>query len=152
MLKISKADYDLIRWEAERSYPYECCGILLGRLVNGRREVTLTITCENARTDSPGTRYSIHPEQLLAALKLARSRGENIVGFYHSHPDHPAEYSRTDLDEAHWFDCSYVITSVEHGRAMATNAFALTGSESEKSLHSENIEIVTYQQPLRSAV
>src|SRR5215468_6639092 len=152
MLKISKADYDLIRWEAERSYPHECCGILLGRLVDGRREVTLTITCENARTDSPGNRYSIHPEQLIAAMKLARSRGENIVGFYHSHPDHPAEYSRTDLDEAHWFDCSYVITSVEHGRAMATNAFVLTGSETEKSLHSENIEIVTFQQPLRSAV
>jgi len=152
MLKISKADYDLIRWEAERSYPHECCGILLGRLVDGRREVTLTITCENARTDSPGTRYSIHPEQLIAAMKLARSRGENIVGFYHSHPNHPAEYSRTDLNEAHWFDCSYVITSVEHGRAMTTNAFVLTGSEAEKSLHPENIEIATYQQPLRSAV
>lgn len=151
MLKISKADYDLIRWEAERSYPHECCGILLGKTSNGAREVTLTITCENARTDSPGNRYSIHPGQLVASLKLARSRGENIVGFYHSHPDHPAEYSTTDLNEAHWFDCSYVITSVEHGRSLATNAFVLLGSETEKSLQSERIEIVAYQQPLRNA-
>lgn len=153
MLKISKADYDLIRWEAERSYPQECCGVLLGRLVDGQREVTLSFTCENAQTDSPRNRYTIHPEQLLAALKLARSRGENIVGFYHSHPDHRAHYSSTDLDEAHWFDCSYVITSVEHGRAAATNSFVLVGSEQQKDFHSEKIEIVAYQrQPLRSAV
>jgi proteasome lid subunit RPN8/RPN11 len=152
MLKISKADYDLIRWEAERSYPDECCGVLLGRLANGQREVTLSFTCENERTDSPGNRYSIHPEQLLAALKLARSRGENIVGFYHSHPDHPAYYSSTDLDEAHWFDCSYVITSVEHGRAAATNSFVLVGAEGQKDFHSEKIEIVAYKQSLRNAV
>lgn len=152
MLKMSRADYDLIRWEAQRSYPHECCGILLGNLTNGERVVTLTITCENSRTDSLENRYSIHPEQLLAALKLARSRGENIVGFYHSHPDHPAEYSPTDLEEAHWFDCSYMITSVEHGSARASNSFVLTGNETGKAFHAEPIEIVAYQQPLRNVV
>ncbi|HLW51494.1 MAG TPA: M67 family metallopeptidase [Candidatus Angelobacter sp.] len=152
MLRISKADYDLIRWEAERSYPHECCGVLLGKVSEGERAVTLTMTCENARTDSPENRYSIHPEQLLAAAKLARSRGESIVGFYHSHPDHPAQYSYTDLDEAHWFDCSYMITSVEHGRVVATNSFVLLGAEGEKAFEIEKIEIVAYQQPLRNAV
>src|SRR3954454_4617129 len=57
MLKISKADYDLIRWEAKRSYPHECCGILLGNVVEGHRLVTLTLTCENMRMDSPADRY-----------------------------------------------------------------------------------------------
>ena len=69
MLKIGKADYDLIRWEAKRSYPYECCGILLGNVVGGHRQVTLTLTCENMRVDSPADRYSINPEQVIAALK-----------------------------------------------------------------------------------
>jgi len=151
MLKISKADYDLIRWEAERSYPHECCGILLGTALAGERVVTLTLTCENARIDSLANRYSIHPEQLIAGLKLARSRGETIVGFYHSHPDHPAQYSSTDLDEAHWFDCSYLIVSVEHGRAAAGNAFVLMGSEDRKQFEPEPIEVTTYQR-LRDAV
>jgi proteasome lid subunit RPN8/RPN11 len=152
MLKISKADYDLIRWEAERSYPHECCGILLGTTVEHRRVVTLTLTCENARTDAPDNRYGIHPEQLIAGLKLARSRGETIVGFYHSHPDHPAHYSSTDLDEAHWFDCSYLIVSVEHGRTVAGNSFVLTGTEDHKTFEPEQIDVTAYERPLRDAV
>ena len=145
MLQISKADFDMIRWEAERSYPNECCGILLGNISNGQRMVTLTVTCENAHRDSPSNRYSIDPEKVIAALKLARSRSETIVGFYHSHPDHPAKYSGTDLVEAHWFDCSYVITSVEGGRASATNSFVLNGSEDNKHFAEEPIDIVAYQ-------
>jgi proteasome lid subunit RPN8/RPN11 len=152
MLKISKADYDLIRWEAERSYPHECCGILLGTIAGEERKVSLTITCENARTDSPSNRYSIHPEQLIAGLKLARSRGETIVGFYHSHPDHPPQFSTTDLEEAHWFDCSYLIVSVEHGRAATGNSFVLTGTEDSKQFEPEQMEVVAYQRPLQDAV
>ena len=152
MLRITKPDYDLIRWEAERSYPHECCGILLGSPHNHERLVTLTVPCENSRTDAPGNRYSIPPEQVIAALKLARSRSESIIGFYHSHPDHPAKCSRTDLEEAHWFDCSYVITSVEHGHATATQSYVLTGSEEEKRFQAEEIEVEAYRQPLRIAL
>ncbi len=148
MLKISKADYDLIRWEAQRSYPHECCGILLGNVVDGHRVVTMTLTCENMRTDSPADRYSINPEQVIAALKLARNRGENIIGFYHSHPDHSPNYSSTDLAEAHWFDCSYVITSVEQGAPALTASYVLTGSEQQKSFHPESIEILANQRSL----
>lgn len=152
MLKISRADYDLIRWEAERSYPNECCGIILGNTFDSHRTVTMTITCENARTDSPGNRYVIRPEQVVAAQKLARSRGEHIIGFYHSHPDHPADYSRTDLEEAHWFDCSYVITSVERGTAKATNSFLLLGQEDRKQFKAEEIEILANRTPLKVAL
>jgi proteasome lid subunit RPN8/RPN11 len=148
MLKISKADYDLIRWEAKRSYPNECCGILLGSVMDGHRVVTMTLTCENMRVDSPANRYSINPEQVIGALKLARNRGESIIGFYHSHPDHSPNYSSTDLAEAHWFDCSYVITSVEHGTPTATASFVLLGSEDSKSFHPESIEIVANQRSL----
>jgi proteasome lid subunit RPN8/RPN11 len=152
MLKIGKADYDLIRWEAKRCYPYECCGILLGNVVEGRRLVTMTVTCENMRVDSPADRYGINPVQVIAALKLARSRRETIIGFYHSHPDHSANYSSTDLAEAHWFDCSYVITSVEHGAPTTTASFVLLGSEDNKSFQGESIEIVSNQRSLLYAI
>jgi len=152
MLKISRADYDLIRWEAERSYPHECCGILLRTVHEGQRVVTLTITCENMRCDSPVNRYSIDPQRIIAALKLARHRAESVVGFYHSHPDAGSHFSSTDLEEAHWFDCSYVITAVERGRASATDSYVLRGTEQEKQFKEEEIEIVANAQPLRIAL
>ena len=66
----------------------------------------------------------------------------DIIGFYHSHPDHPARWSPTDFQEAHWIGCSYVITSVEHGRAAQTNSFALTGTtEENKALLDEPIVV-----------
>ena len=139
MLKISQADYNLIRWEAERRYPSECCGILLGNSGDDGRTVALTITCENAGPN-PERRYNIHPEQLVAALKLARSRHENIIGFYHSHPDHDPHFSTTDLAEANWFNCSYVITAVAQGRAGRTESFVLTGSDEDKKFEPEEIK------------
>jgi proteasome lid subunit RPN8/RPN11 len=152
MLRISRADYDLIRWEAERSYPHECCGILLGAVQEGSRVVTLAVTCENTRYDSLVNRYSIDPQRIVAALRLARHRAECIVGFYHSHPDSGSRFSATDLDEAHWFDCSYVITAVERGRATTTDSYLLHGSEKEKQFRGEKIEIVANAQPLRIAL
>ena len=152
MLKISKADYDLIRWEAERSYPDECCGIILGTTAGEARAVALTLTCENTRSDSSTNRYSIDPGRVIAALKLARSRSETIIGFYHSHPDHPPQYSSTDLLEAHWFDCSYVITGVLKGKAQATRSFVLLGSEEQKSFQEEAIELVSFERSLPIAL
>lgn len=105
------------------------------------RTVSLTVKCDNMRQDAPERLYGIHPEQVVAAFKLARSRKEDVVGFYHSHPDHPPSYSPTDLAEAHWFDCSYIITSVERGRATRTESFVLTGSEENKTFQPEEIEI-----------
>jgi proteasome lid subunit RPN8/RPN11 len=145
MLRISKSDYDLIRWEAERSYPHECCGIILGTFAGQDRVAKLMLTCENTRTDTPADRYAIDPPRVIAALKLARSRSETIIGFYHSHPDHPPKYSGTDLREAHWFDCSYVITSVEQGRSKETRSYVLLGTEEEKTFAEEQIKIVAYQ-------
>jgi proteasome lid subunit RPN8/RPN11 len=76
------------------------------------------------------------------AQREARQRGLEIIGFYHSHPDHPARWSKTDLQEAHWLGCSYVITSVMQGSAVDTNSFLLAGdSEENKRFEDEPIEL-----------
>ena len=142
MLKISRSHYDDLRRHGEETYPHECCGVLLGRVDADQRVVTSIARCGNTRQDSPHNRYNIDPRQLVRIQREARERGEDIVGFYHSHPDHPAQWSVTDLAEAHWFGCSYVITSVEKGKAQATNAFELRGStEDDKALVVESIQL-----------
>jgi proteasome lid subunit RPN8/RPN11 len=142
MLKIIRHDYDSLRQHGEQTYPHECCGILLGHIDDGTRVVTSTARASNTRTDSAHNRYNIDPRELVRIQREGRDRGEDIVGFYHSHPDHPAHWSSTDLAEAHWFGCSYVITSVEKGKAAITNSFELTGSdETDKRLADERIEV-----------
>ncbi|MGB8010042.1 MAG: M67 family metallopeptidase [Terriglobales bacterium] len=143
MLKLSQSAYALLRQHGEETYPHECCGVLLGRLDDGgSRTVARIVRCGNARADSPHNRYSIDPKELIRIQREGRERGEDIVGFYHSHPDHPAQWSPTDLAEAHWFGCSYVITSIDHGTATTTNSFELTGSdENDKKFVFEKIEV-----------
>jgi proteasome lid subunit RPN8/RPN11 len=69
-------------------------------------------------------------------------QGLDIAGFYHSHPDHPAQWSQTDFAEAHWLGCTYVITEVASGHAAITNAFLLTGpSEEEKRFEPQPIQL-----------
>jgi proteasome lid subunit RPN8/RPN11 len=148
MLKLSQSDYLSLRQHGEETYPYECCGVLLGRFDdNGAEFVTKSVShiarCGNTRADSPHNRYQIDPRELIRIQREGRERGEDIVGFYHSHPDHPAQWSPTDLAEAHWFGCSYVITSVEKGVATITNSFELVGGdEADKKLVDEKTEVV----------
>jgi len=143
MLKLTRTDYDGIRLHGEETYPQECCGVLLGRFDdNGTRVVTSTARCGNTRTDSAHNRYNIDPKELVRIQREGRERGEDIVGFYHSHPDHPAQWSKTDFSEAHWYGCSYVITSVEKGKAAVTNSFELSGiDEADKQLRDEKVEV-----------
>ena len=142
MLKISKSDFDAIRHHGEETYPHECCGVLLGRF-DDARVVTSTARCANTRVDSPQNRYNIDPRELVRVQRQGRERGEDIVGFYHSHPDHPPRWSHTDLAEAHWIGCSYVITSVIKGVARITNSFLLTGTdEADKRFLDEPVEVI----------
>jgi proteasome lid subunit RPN8/RPN11 len=142
MLKLGRSHYESIRQHGEETYPHECCGVMLGQFEGEVRLVTSIARCGNTRTDSATNRYHIDPKELVRVQREGRERGEDIVGFYHSHPDHPAQWSSTDLGEAHWFGCSYVITSVEKGKAVLTNSFELTGSdEKDKKLVNENIEV-----------
>ena len=142
MLLIPQNAYDALRAHGEETYPHECCGVLLGRMDEEERHVTEIVRCGNTRDDRPQDRYHIDPREVVRIQRQGRERGLDIVGFYHSHPDHPARWSQTDLAEAHWIGCSYVITSLEKGRAVTTNSFALHGSgEDDKHFEDEPVEV-----------
>lgn len=130
-LILSRALYDSLRSHGEETYPNECCGILLGRADAAAIRVTQLLRAGNTRTDSAHNRYHIAPQELIAAQREARKQGLDILGFYHSHPDHPAQWSQTDFAEAHWFGCAYVITAIAQGKAQTTNSFFLTGTTEE---------------------
>jgi proteasome lid subunit RPN8/RPN11 len=147
MLRLTAAIYEALRVHGEQTYPHECCGVLLGRSEVGGDGVVVNtveqaVRAGNTRTDSAHNRYNIAPQELIAIQRQGRQSGREIVGFYHSHPDHPAQWSSTDLAEAHWLGCSYVITAVAGGAAKQTNSFLLTGaSEETKALEQEAVEV-----------
>src|ERR1700704_4320194 len=155
MLRIEYADYEALRAHGEETYPNECCGVLLGKNIAGEGDsaaamnsaatvntVQEIVRAGNTRTDSAHNRYNIAPQELVKIQRQARGLGLDIVGFYHSHPDHPAQWSTTDFAEAHWLGCSYIITSIEHGKAATTNSFLLRGTgEEDKRFEDEPIQI-----------
>jgi proteasome lid subunit RPN8/RPN11 len=141
-LNLSQQLYDQLRAHGEETYPHECCGILLGKSDAENLTVAQLMRAGNTRTDSAHNRYNIAPQELIAAQRHARKAGLDIVGFYHSHPDHPAQWSPTDFAEAHWFGCAYVITAIEKGRAQITNSFLLTGTnEEDKAFANQTIDM-----------
>ncbi|HEV2485564.1 MAG TPA: M67 family metallopeptidase [Terracidiphilus sp.] len=149
-LSLPRPIHDAIRTHGEKTYPHECCGALLGRFSpadEARNEpagwlVEAAVPAGNTRTDSAHNRYQIAPVELVKIEREARSRGLDIAGFYHSHPDHPAQWSPTDFAEAHWLGCCYVITSVAQGRATITNSFLLAGlTEEDKHFEQQTIQI-----------
>ncbi len=113
-----------IRQHGESTYPHECCGFLFGRVEDSRRVVVQTRRAQNQRDDSPQNRYQISPQDYIRADRAAREAGVDIVGFYHSHPDHPARPSQFDLDNA-WPELAYVIVGVNQGKAGETTAWML---------------------------
>lgn len=143
MLSISFQDYEALRAHGEHIYPHECCGVLLGHAQNGVNAVQAIVPAGNTRTDSAHNRYNIAPAELIRIQRQARAQSLDIVGFYHSHPDHPAQWSATDIAEAHWLGCSYIITRVAHGKADITNSFLLRGTtEEDKHFEDEPVEIL----------
>lgn len=112
MLKLSDEAANRIRAHGAETYPQECCGALLGRDADSGREVLDVFPLVNRRDDSPRNRFAVSPEDVRAAEKAGRARGLDLVGWYHSHPDHPALPSDYDRESA-WPWYSYVIVSVE---------------------------------------
>ena len=123
-IKVLKEHLEQIRRHGEQTYPHECCGFLLGTSENGLNELREVYAAENERSDSRHNRYLITPEQYRRADQHARSRDVGIIGYYHSHPDHPAAPSGYDLDHSCWPGESYIIVSVEQGKAAALNSFS----------------------------
>ena len=141
-LFLTSRTYNAIRVHGEETYPHECCGALLGRSSPEGWRVIDSVRAGNTRTDSAHNRYHIAPIELVRIQRSARAKGLEIAGFYHSHPDHPAQWSATDFAEAHWLGCSYVITSVSNGKATGTNSFLLTGTtEEDKRFGQETIQV-----------
>lgn len=128
-LVISERHHQVLCHHAATTYPEECCGVLLGtQSRDGGRETSLVervLSIENEREDSRHNRFLIQPETVLAAHKEARRLGLDILGYYHSHPDHPAVPSEYDREHA-WPGMSYVIVSVEDGEPVDTRSWRLS--------------------------
>ena len=114
-----------IRRHGEETYPEECCGFLIGRLCAAGNDVVYARRAVNRNATRREDRYVIAPGDYLAADNAARTENLDIVGVYHSHPDHPAIPSRTDLELATFPGYAYVIVSVEKGKAAALSAWSL---------------------------
>jgi proteasome lid subunit RPN8/RPN11 len=149
VLHLTRAVYEAIRAHGEQTYPNECCGALLGLSTQDGWNVVAAVEAGNIRTDSAHNRYQIAPLELVKIERDARRQGLGIAGFYHSHPDHPAQWSQTDLAEAHWLGCCYVITAVAQGQATVTNSFLLAGA-TEEDKHFEPGAILVDEEPTKN--
>lgn len=125
-LVITRRHLHAIGMHGSATYPEECCGVLIGRANgNGATLVERLLSVDNERGDSRHNRYVITPETVLAAQREARAAGLDIVGYYHSHPDHPARPSDFDREHA-WPGLSYLIVSVERGRVADARSWRLS--------------------------
>ena len=105
-------------------------------------QVESAVEAVNMREGASRKRYEIAPRQIVEITLASRRQGLEIAGFYHSHPDHEAQWSETDLADAHWIGCSYVITAVRNRKATETHSFCLTGaSEETKRFEAEQIVV-----------
>ena len=122
---------------AATSYPDECCGVLIGRSLGDSTVVERLLSVDNERNESRHNRYLINPETVLAAHKEARALGLDVVGYYHSHPDHPARPSEFDREHA-WPGVSYLIVSVEKGSVADARSWRL--ADDREKFDEEKIE------------
>ncbi len=112
---------------ARAGYPYEACGLLLGRQDRYATRLARITHARNLATDRLADRYILDPQDYLAADEEARRDGLEIVGIWHSHPDHPARPSSTDLGNA-WPDYTYLIVAVHQGEVIDLTAWRLGDS------------------------
>ena len=128
---ITTADVlNAIRTHGETTYPEEGCGFLLGTVRDGTNHVHAIRRVDNRQTTNRSRRYAITADDYRAAQEAATERDLDIVGFYHSHPDHPARPSETDLAEATFPGYTYVIVSVRGGSANDLTAWTLAPDRS----------------------
>jgi proteasome lid subunit RPN8/RPN11 len=135
-LKVSAEIAAQIRNHGAETYPHECCGALLGRDADttgavaaeprlfAAREIFALFPLVNRRDDSPRNRFSVTSDDVRDAEKAAREKGLEVVGWYHSHPDHPAKPSQYDRDHA-WPWYSYIIVSVASGKPQDMTSWRL---------------------------
>jgi proteasome lid subunit RPN8/RPN11 len=115
-----------IRALGTAAYPDEGCGVLIGGVADGTVEVVEVTSGANLNTERSADRYILDPADIVRADRDARARGLDVVGFWHSHPDHPAWPSQFDTDHA-WLDYVYVIVNTTANGAGDLNGFTLVG-------------------------
>lgn len=138
MITISEKELTAIREHGISDYPYECCGLLLGRFGPDGKTVTETYPISNAREESAKrNRFLITPEELMKGERYARDHDLEVVGFYHSHPDSPAVPSQYDLEHA-WPTYSYIIVSTRADQA--TDLFSWEQEPDRSRFNKEEIQ------------
>jgi proteasome lid subunit RPN8/RPN11 len=154
ILKINDQNLESINLHAEKTYPDECCGLILGYLSHDVKTVVEVIPTENVwNTEkdnftenqeeySTRRRYTIAPFFMLQIQKEARNRNLNIIGIFHSHPDYPAIPSEWDRIYA-WPEYSYIIVSVNQGKAGELNSFCLDENHQFQAETIERIILAT---------
>ena len=125
----------ILRW-SEEDYPEETCGLLLGKVGGDVRTVFGAFRTPNASSERKRDRYEIDPKDYMKAEDKAREFGLEIVGVYHSHPDHPDRPSLFDEERA-FEGFSYIIVSVRQGRAVSYRSWELVGGK----LREETVEV-----------
>lgn len=138
MITIAETLLNEIREHGVRDYPYECCGLLLGRYTENGKLVRETYPISNAREESAKrNRFLITPDELMRGERYAANHDLEIVGFYHSHPDSPAVPSNYDLEHA-WPTYSYIIVSTR--AEQATDLFSWEQEPDRSRFNEEEIQ------------
>ena len=136
-LTLTAAVDQAIRAHGQETYPHECCGALVGK----DDHVSAVVSLPNTTEEGPRRRFLVRPSDYRLAEQRASELGGELLGFYHSHPDHPARPSQYDLDHA-WPNFAYIIVAVAAGAAQAMTVWYLKEDRSsfeEGSLqHGEN--------------
>jgi proteasome lid subunit RPN8/RPN11 len=123
-IRLSASAADAIRAHGASTYPHECCGALIGSANGAATDVVEVRPLDNVTAEGPRRRFLVSPADYRASERYADERGAALVGFYHSHPDHPAEPSQYDLEHA-WPNLSYVIVAVREGQPGALRSWRL---------------------------
>jgi proteasome lid subunit RPN8/RPN11 len=122
MIEVEQSAWQAMVLHAERTYPNECCGAMLGRIQGDKKTVNEATPLENASTGEQRQHYELRPQDLLSAERAARQRGLDLIGIFHSHPDCDAYFSETDLrNSCPWY--SFIVLSIKNGRFDHANSF-----------------------------
>ena len=138
MVEIKQDILQKILEHAKAGYPHECCGLLLGNLTSPKR-VTDAVGAENTNKERAVDRYEMNPDELLKIEREARQAGLEVVGVYHSHPDHPSRPSEFDRQRG-WPEYSYIIVAVKGGTE--TEAKSWTFIEEDEPFGEEELKVV----------
>ena len=137
MLRIPKPLIEQIHAHMEETYPHEACGLIIGTMGN-ERVVEAFRPCTNLNKERAADRYELDPKDMLLAQREFENGPWDIIGIYHSHPDHPSRPSQFDTDHA-WPGYSYIIGSVQNGSIARLQSWEL--NETERAFHEETVEI-----------